>query len=113
MFLYFAQCFIIGAHGGAVDWGTALQAGRSRVRFPKVSLEFFIDNPFCSPRVDSAPNRIEYQEYLLGGVKVAGAQGWQTYHIRVPIVLKSGCLKLLEPSGPVQACNGMAFSPMF
>jgi len=26
----------------------------------------------------------------------------------VPIVLKSGRLKLLELSGPVQACNGMA-----
>jgi hypothetical protein len=29
--------------GGAVGWGTALQAGRSRVRFPIVSLEFFFD----------------------------------------------------------------------
>jgi len=29
--------------GGAVGWGTALQVGRSRVRFPIVSLEFFID----------------------------------------------------------------------
>jgi hypothetical protein len=28
---------------GAVGWGTVLQAGRSRVRFPMVSLEFFID----------------------------------------------------------------------
>jgi hypothetical protein len=27
----------------AVGWGTALQAGRSRVRFPIMSLEFFID----------------------------------------------------------------------
>jgi hypothetical protein len=26
----------------------------------------------------------------------------------VPIVLKSGSLKLLEPSEPVQACNGIA-----
>jgi hypothetical protein len=26
----------------------------------------------------------------------------------VPIVLKSASLKLLEPSGPVQACNGIA-----
>jgi hypothetical protein len=26
----------------------------------------------------------------------------------VPIVLKSGNLKLLEPSGPVKACNGIA-----
>jgi hypothetical protein len=25
----------------------------------------------------------------------------------VPIVLKSGILNLLEPSGPVQACNGI------
>jgi len=27
----------------AVGWGTALQAGRWQVRFPMVSLEFFID----------------------------------------------------------------------
>ena len=26
----------------------------------------------------------------------------------MPIVLKSGSLNLLEPSGPVQACNGVA-----
>jgi hypothetical protein len=29
--------------GGAVGSGTALQAGRSWVRFPMVSMEFFID----------------------------------------------------------------------
>jgi hypothetical protein len=29
--------------GGAVGWGAVLQAGRSRVRFPVVSLEFSID----------------------------------------------------------------------
>ena len=32
-----------GARGGAVGWGTALQVGRSRFRFPMVSLDFFID----------------------------------------------------------------------
>jgi len=32
-----------GSLGGAVGRGTALQVGRSRVRFPIVSLEFFID----------------------------------------------------------------------
>jgi hypothetical protein len=26
----------------------------------------------------------------------------------MPIVLKTGSLKLLEPSGPAQACNGIA-----
>ena len=31
--------------GGAVGLGTALQARRSRVQFPIMSLEFFIDNP--------------------------------------------------------------------
>ena len=30
----------------------------------------------------------------------------------MPIVLKSGNLNLLEPSGPVQACNGIAL-PFF
>jgi hypothetical protein len=30
------------------------------------------------------------------------------YHLYVLIVLKSGSLNLLEPSGPVQACNGIA-----
>jgi hypothetical protein len=33
----------MGARGSAVGWGTALQAGRSWVWFPMVSLEFFID----------------------------------------------------------------------
>jgi hypothetical protein len=32
-----------GARGDAVGWSTALQTGRSRVRFPMVLLEFFID----------------------------------------------------------------------
>jgi len=41
------------------------------------------------------------------GVKAAGAYG-RPYHLHVPIVLKSGSLSLLEPSGPVQACNGIA-----
>jgi len=31
----------IEARGGAVGWGTMLQAERSRVRFPMVSLEIF------------------------------------------------------------------------
>ena len=41
------------------------------------------------------------------GVKAAGALGWQPYHFHVPIVLKCGRLTFLEPSGPVQACNGI------
>jgi len=33
----------LGVRGGAVGRGTALQAGRSRVPFPMVSLNFFFD----------------------------------------------------------------------
>jgi len=44
------------------------------------------------------------------GVKAASAYGWQPYHLHVPTVLKSGILNLLEPYGPVQACNGIAFT---
>ena len=42
------------------------------------------------------------------GVKTAGAYGWQPYHLHVQIFLKFESLKLLEPSGPVQSCNGIA-----
>jgi len=43
------------------------------------------------------------------GAKAAGAYGRQPYHLHVPIVMKSESLNLLESSGPVQACNGVAF----
>jgi len=48
--------------------------------------------------VEWASNRNEYQEYFL-----VGKGG-----LHVPIVLKSGNLNLLEPSGPVQACTGIS-----
>ena len=41
LFFYYISYF--EARGGAVGWGTALQTGRLRVRFPIMSLEFFID----------------------------------------------------------------------
>jgi len=57
--------------------------------------------------VDSASNRNEYQQYFLGD-KGGRCVELQPYHLHAPIVLKPGSLKLLEPSGPVQACNGIA-----
>jgi hypothetical protein len=64
------------AYGGVVGFSTELQAGRSRVRFPMVSLKFLID--LILPDVIWPSNRNEYQEYLLGGgggIKVAGSKG--------------------------------------
>ena len=61
------------ASGGAVDWATALQAGRSQFRFPMVSMKFFIDiifRPHFGLWIYSTSNRNEYQEYFLGGEAV-------------------------------------------
>jgi len=63
------------APGGATCWNTALQARRLWVWFPIILLEFFVDSscrPHSCPWVNSAFNRNEYQDYLLG-VKVASA----------------------------------------
>jgi hypothetical protein len=50
--------------------------------------------------VDSACNRNEYEEYFLGG---KGSRCLRlSYHLHVPIVMKSRSPKLLEPSEPVQ-----------
>jgi len=76
-------------------WGTALQIGRSRDRFPMVS-EFFIDNSsgrtmalgLTQPLTEITTGNISW------GVKAAGAQGWQPSHLHVSIVLKSRSLNL-------------------
>jgi hypothetical protein len=72
---------------------------------------FFVDiKSFWShygPGVDSASIRNEYQPYFLR-VNAAWALYWQSYHIHVPSVFKSGSLNLLKPSRPVLACNGIA-----
>jgi hypothetical protein len=88
-----------GARGDTVGWGTALQTGRSRVRFPMVSLEFFIS--FI--RSHLASNRNEYQEFFLGGKR--GRCVWLT-------TLPPSCADYLEiwepqPSGNVRACPGL------
>ena len=57
--------------GDAVGLGTALQAGRSRVRFLMGSLGFFF-RPHYDPAVDPEFHRNEYGGYLLW-VKAAGA----------------------------------------
>ena len=54
----------------------------------------------------AVPNRNEYREYLLGG------KGGRCVRLTtLPpscVVTKSGSLNFLEPSGTVQACNGIA-----
>ena len=42
------------------------------------------------------------------GVKMTGVYNWQSYHLHVSIVFISDSLDLLESSGPVQSCTGIA-----
>jgi hypothetical protein len=82
---------------------TALHAGRSQVRFPIISLEFFIAEVFAA---ESTPNRNEYQEYFLEG-EGGRCVRLTTLHFYVPFIIKSGSLNLLETSRRVQTSTGI------
>ena len=69
---------LCGIRGGALGWGTALQAWRSQVRFPMVSLEIF--------HWPLPPSSADFLEI------------WD--------------LQTTEPSGPLQACNGITLPYM-
>ena len=61
------------------------------------------------PGVDSAFNRNEYQEYFLGG-KGGRCVRLTNLPPSCAVVMKSGNLNFLVPSGPLQACNGTDLS---
>ena len=74
-----AFCYLIYQFRRGLGWrsvyGAALLVGRSRDRFPVVSLDFSVPysfRPHHGPGVDLAPRENEYQEYFLG-VNAAGA----------------------------------------
>ena len=77
---------------------------------------FFIDiksfRSHYGPGVDSASNRNEYQEYLLGA-KGGRCIRLTTLPTSCAVAIKSGNLKFLEPSGPLRACNGTALPLLF
>jgi hypothetical protein len=77
--------------------------------FPMVSLEFFSD--IIIP-VDSSSNRNEYQVYFLRG-KGGRCVRLTTLPPPCTVVMKSGNLNFLEPSGPLQACNGTALPLLY
>ena len=87
------------ARSGAFGWGTELQAGRSRVPSPTAL-------GLTQPLTEMSTWDISWW------VKVASAEGWP-HILHVPIVLKSGSVNLLEPSGPVQACTRIALPYLY
>ena len=74
-------------------------------------MEFFIDiksfRSHYGPVVDTASNRNEYREYFLG-CKGGRCVRLTNLPSSCAVVTKSGNLNFLEPSGPLQACNGTA-----
>jgi len=105
------DCFIIllTVHNGDTQWHSWLRhcARRSQVRFPMVSLGFFIDViliwPYYGPGVDSACNRNEYQEYFLG------CQGGRCIELTTLPHSCADCLAIWEPQPPgtLRACPGL------
>ena len=61
------------------------------------------------PGVDSASNRNKYQKYFLEA-KGGRCVRLKTLPPSCAVVMKSANLNFLEPSGPLQACNGTAFT---
>ena len=59
------------------------------------------------PGVDSTSNRNKYQEHFLGD-KGGRCVRLTTLPLSCAVVTKSGNLNFLEPSGPVQPCDGNA-----
>jgi hypothetical protein len=103
---YFSKYFGLWGLGWRSGSGAALLVGRSRDRFPVVSLDFSVTYSYHGPGVNSAPSENEFQEYFLG-VEVAGADNLTTFMCLMS--WKSGSLNLLEPSGPHRACYGTLY----
>jgi len=90
--LFMSPVKFIGVRGGAVGCSTALQVGRSRVRFPMVSLESF--RPLYGPGVDSTSNRNENKESFLGG------KGGRCVGLTTLTPSYADCLEIWEPQPP-------------
>jgi hypothetical protein len=96
----------VEARGGAFGSGTALQAGRSRVRFPMVSLDFFID--INLPAAIWPSGRLNLQQKWVPGMFPGGKGGRCVGLTTSP----SSCAESLEiwesqPPGTRRACPGL------
>jgi hypothetical protein len=91
---YRISFYINGARGGVVGWGTALQTGTSRVRFPMVSLELI---PWH--------NRFG-RTMAWGRLSLLGGKGGRCVGLTTLPPSCADCLQIWEP-GPLRACPGL------
>ena len=95
-----------GIRGDAVGWDTALKAGRSRVRFPMVSLEFFID--IILPAALCPWGWLNLLQKWVPGT-FPGVKGGRCIGLTTLPASCADCLEICEPQPPaiVRACPGL------
>jgi len=95
-----------GVHDGAVGWDTALQVGRSRVRFPMLSLEFFI--VIILPAALWPCSWLILEQKWVPGIFLGGKGGRCVGLTTLPPSY-ADCLEIWEPQPPgtLRACPGL------
>jgi hypothetical protein len=103
-----------GLRGAAVGWGTALQTGRSRVRFTTVSLGFFVD--ITLPTALWPWRRLNFWHKWVPGV-CPGGKGGQCLGLTTSPPSCADCLEIWEsqPPGTLRSCPALyrdCFAPI-
>ena len=110
----FTQYRLIWGHaaGGAVGWGTALQARRSRVRFPMVSLELFID--IILPASIWLWGWLSLYQKWVPGIFPRG-KGSRCVWLSILLHLCANCLEIWKPQPPgtLRACPGPSWDYLY